>query len=236
MKKFSFSRKKVFLCLLIIISLSTTFFIEDFISVEALYEKGSSLINWAESSSYFSILVILALYIVVVALSIPVATILTTFLGFLFGYFYGALLSVIGASLGAAVLFGIFRWGFGYKYLESIQQSKFFKDAQYGIAKNLYKYLIFIRIFPIIPFWVANILPPLLGVRFKAFILTTIIGIAPGTFLISFIGHKLRLLYDNGSGLRNEEIYNFSFFLPFFLLSILVISPLLYKLIKNLIS
>ncbi len=181
----------------------------------------------------FFVLATIITYIIVVALSIPLATVLTTLLGFLFGYLYGGLLSIVGASLGATVLFWIVRWGFGYKYFDKIQESSFFKDAEFGISNNLYKYLFFIRLFPIIPFWLANILPSILGIKFKAFILTTIIGIAPGTFLISFIGYKLRILFETGTGIRNDSVYSFSFFLPFLLLSILVISPLIFKFLKN---
>ena len=86
MKKFSVFNKKTCLLILLVVSLATTFFVDDYFSVETLYKKGSVLIGWAESSGYFSVFFILVVYILSVALSMPVATILTTFMGFLFGY------------------------------------------------------------------------------------------------------------------------------------------------------
>jgi uncharacterized membrane protein YdjX (TVP38/TMEM64 family) len=204
--------------------------------LEYVYNYGAHLINWVEYFGVFAKLLTVILYVLVVAFSIPGASLLTTLLGFLFGVLVGGLLAVVGATLGVITLFWVLRWGFGKNSIGKLVESKFFQHAEYGISRNLYKYLLFIRLFPIIPFWVANLAPPVLGVSFKAFMLTTIIGITPGTFVISFIGSKLRMLFDSGTDWNSTVHYNSSFSLFFVFLSILVISPILYKVLKGIFT
>ena len=106
------------------------------------------------------------LYLVSTALSLPIGTFLTFLGGYIFGVFIGFFLVVIGATLGAVILFLIIKIGF-IKSVESIQRKPgLLNKIKLGIEKDIWSYLFFIRFFPVFPFWFVNIAPAILGVRF----------------------------------------------------------------------
>jgi len=58
--------------------------------------------------------------------------------------------------------------------------------------------LLLIRLVPAVPFFVANLLPALVGVRFRTFLWTTAVGIIPGGIVFTWIGVGLGEVFDRG--------------------------------------
>ncbi len=132
--------------------------------------------------------IFIALYIVVVSLSIPAGAVLTTAGGFLFGTVTGALAAMAGATIGATLIFLLARSAVGEHLVR--RAGPLAKKFAEGFQADAFSYMLFLRLVPF-PFWLVNIAPALLGVRLRTFVSATIIGIIPGTFAFAFFGAGL---------------------------------------------
>jgi uncharacterized membrane protein YdjX (TVP38/TMEM64 family) len=130
-----------------------------------------------------------ALYIGVVALSIPGAAVLTVSGGLLFGPLVGALGAFIGATTGASIIFLIARSALGGWLVR--RAGPFAEKLADGFRRGAFSYLLFLRLIPLFPFWLVNIAPALFGVRFALFVGATVIGIIPLTFAFALFGAGL---------------------------------------------
>jgi len=130
-----------------------------------------------------------ALYIIVVALSIPGALILTVSGGLIFGAVFGGIGAFIGALVGASILFLIARTALGGWLIK--RAGPFAEKLADGFRRDAFNYLLFLRLVPAFPFWLVNIVPALLGVRLSTFVAATALGIFPLTFAFAFFGAGL---------------------------------------------
>jgi uncharacterized membrane protein YdjX (TVP38/TMEM64 family) len=130
----------------------------------------------------------IGLYISVAALSIPAGAWLTITGGFLFGALVGALAAIVGATLGATALFLIAQSAVG-EHLARRAGPMVGRFAA-GFRADAFNYLLFLRLVPV-PFWLVNLVPALLGVRLRTFVIATAIGIIPATFIFAFFGAGL---------------------------------------------
>src|SRR5207244_446397 len=131
----------------------------------------------------------MALYIAAVALSIPVGVFLTVTGGVLFGALLGGVAAVVSATIGAICIFLIARSAIG-EYLVRRAGSVAERLAE-GFRADAFSYLLFLRLVPIFPFWMVNLVPALAGVRLATFAAATALGIIPATFVFAFVGAGL---------------------------------------------
>lgn len=130
-----------------------------------------------------------ALYIGVVALSIPGAALLTVSGGLLFGPLAGSLGAFIGATTGACLIFLIARSALGGWLVK--RAGPFAEKLADGFRRGAFSYLLFLRLVPLFPFWLVNIAPALFGVRLAVFVSATALGIIPLTFAFALFGAGL---------------------------------------------
>ena len=130
-----------------------------------------------------------ALYVVAVALSMPVGFYLTVIGGILFGVVLGGAAALVGATTGAICIFLIAKSAIG-EYFVARAGPLALKLAQ-GFRADAFSYLLFLRLVPIFPFWVINLVAALCGVRFATFAAATALGIIPPTFTFAFLGAGL---------------------------------------------
>jgi uncharacterized membrane protein YdjX (TVP38/TMEM64 family) len=133
--------------------------------------------------------VFIAIYIVVVALSIPGALFLTITGGILFGALIGGAASVTGATVGATLIFLIARSACGENIVRRAGPLAC-KIAE-GLRADAFSYLLFLRLVPAFPFFLVNLVPALAGVKLRTFMAATAIGIVPATFAFAFFGSGL---------------------------------------------
>jgi uncharacterized membrane protein YdjX (TVP38/TMEM64 family) len=129
------------------------------------------------------------LYVVAVALSIPVGFYLTVIGGILFGAVLGGTAALVGATTGAICIFLIARSAIG-EYFVRRAGPLAVKLAQ-GFRADAFSYLLFLRLVPIFPFWVVNLVAAVCGVRFASFVAATAVGIIPPTYIFAFFGAGL---------------------------------------------
>ena len=130
-----------------------------------------------------------AIYIVVVALSIPGALLLTITSGILFGTPIGGSASVIGATTGATVIFLIARSACGENLIR--RAGPLACKLAAGFRADAFNYLLFLRLVPAFPFFLVNLVPAVAGVKLRTFVAATAVGIVPATFAFAFFGSGL---------------------------------------------
>lgn len=133
--------------------------------------------------------VYVALYIAVVALSLPGALIMTLAGGLLFGWQIGAPATVIAATAGATILFLIAKTSLGETL--AAKAGPWLARLSEGFKENALSYMLFLRLVPVFPFFIVNLAPALLGVPLRTFVIGTFLGIIPGTVAFSFAGSGL---------------------------------------------
>lgn len=130
-----------------------------------------------------------ALYVVTVALSIPVGFYLTVIGGILFGVLLGGGAALISATTGAICIFLIARSAIGEYFVRWAGPAA--EKLAKGFRADAFSYLLFLRLVPIVPFWVVNLVAALAGVRLATFAGATALGIIPATFIFAFFGAGL---------------------------------------------
>lgn len=129
------------------------------------------------------------IYAVVVAFSLPFGAVMTLMGGFLFGAIAGTLLTVIGATAGATGVFLIARSSLGATLRQ--RAGGFYQRIENNMTENAASYLLFMRLVPLFPFALVNIVAALFNVPLRVYVLTTFIGIIPGTFVFVNLGNQL---------------------------------------------
>lgn len=159
------------------------------LTLDSLVGQRAALQVFLDTHYLHSLLVYMAGYAAVVAISLPGAAVLTILGGLLFGWLVGGVATVVAATLGATVVFLIARSSFGTA-LRAKAGPMVTKIAD-GFQEDAFHYLLFLRLVPIFPFWLINLAPALLGVSTRHFVLGTMLGILPATFAFAFIGSGL---------------------------------------------
>ncbi len=169
------------------------------LSLDTLAQHREALSSFVARNFLLAAFVYALAYAVAVALSFPGAVILTLTGGFLFGAVFGTLLTVLGATIGATLVFLFARTIFGENALD-----RFGAPAQRlaeGIRRNAASYLLVLRLVPLFPFFLVNLVPAFVGVRLPVYVLTTFFGIMPGTAVFSLAGAGLGSILDAGGTL-----------------------------------
>lgn len=135
------------------------------------------------------------LYALIIALSIPGGVVLTIAGGFLFGWLVGGALSVVGATIGATIIFLVARSAF--RDVLIVKAGPKLQRFAEGFREDALSYLLFLRLIPVFPFWLVNIAPGLLGVSFWTYVLATAVGIIPATFAFALAGNGLDSVIDS---------------------------------------
>jgi len=150
-------------------------------------------------------------YTVIVACSIPGATVLTLGSGVIFDQPYATIYSVVGAATGACILFYVARTTFGEFVASRISSATISKLREYlqTERKQLIVTMLLLRLVPIFPFFLINIVPSLLGVDTTIFILTTYIGIIPGSWVYSECGVSLATILSDDTLEEDLQLNSF---------------------------
>ncbi|MEQ8895586.1 MAG: TVP38/TMEM64 family protein [Roseovarius sp.] len=175
------------------------FTLGDLLSFETLRTHRETLMAFRDANFAGLALAFMGVYVVIVAFSLPGAAVASVTGGFLFGLVLGTVFNVVAASLGAVAIFLAARWGLGRVLAQRIETSDgTLKKIKAGLHENEVSVLFLMRLVPVVPFFVANLLPALVGVRFVNFAVTTVLGIIPGALVFTWIGVGLGEVFDRG--------------------------------------
>ena len=183
-------RPKIFFFFIFTILISTLFIIyHDFLSLENLNKAFISTEQKVNQNYNYCLIFFFTIYLLVAALSLPLATSLSLLIGALFNFLDAVFIISLGASLGATLSFLIARHTLK-NYLEKKYNTQFEKINK-GIEENGIFYLFFLRVFPVFPFFLINILFGITKIPIMNFFLVSLVGMLPGIFLYVNAGSQL---------------------------------------------
>ena len=159
------------------------------ISLETLVRHRMAIDAFLDHHVVAALGVFIAVYIMVVALSIPGALFLTITGGMLFGALVGGAASVLGATIGASIIFVVAKSACGENLMR--RAGPLAAKLAEGFRADAFSYLLFLRLVPAFPFFLVNLVPAVAGVRLRTFIAATAVGIVPATFAFAFFGSGL---------------------------------------------
>ena len=172
----------------------------DYFSLSSLIMHRMALAEFVSQNLFAAIAAYMGLYVVLVAISFPGASLLTVAAGFLFGGIIGGTATVFAATVGASIIFLVARSAMG-EFLAQ-RAGPFMSKMVEGFRRDAFNYLLGIRLTPVFPFWVVNIVPALLKMRLRDYVLATFLGIIPGTYAYAYVGAGL------GSVIAAQEASN----------------------------
>lgn len=228
-QKSAFVRYLPFIIIVLVAAIGA-FTLRDYLSFDTLRENREAMLAYRDSNFALTVILFLTAYIVIVGFSLPGATIATLTGGFLFGTWLGVAINVTGATLGAIVIFLAARMGLGQKLKSRMDASDgMVSRIRKGLDDNQWSMLFFIRLVPIVPFFVANLIPALLAVPLYRFAVSTALGIIPGTTVFTSVGSGLGQVFARGETPDLGIIFEPHILLPILGLGLLALVPVVYK-------
>ncbi len=221
------------LVFLLFCSIITIFFLVDgqqWLNLETLKQNSNALLNYAEQHYLILYLACGLLYIAMTALSLPGGSVLSLALGLLFGRWMGTLLIVISATIGATLIFLLVRYLIADWAKERLLRNEQAVKLMDSFQADAFNYMLFLRLVPLFPFWLINLVPAFTPISSRTYIITTLIGIIPGSFVYANLGQAL------GQIENSEQLLSMPVLMAFTLLGILALAPVLVKRYKTIQS
>ncbi len=201
---------------------------DQYLSFVALRDNRGRLMEWYQLNQVMTIIWFLTIYTAVVALSLPGATWMSLAGGFIFGTLQATFYVVMAATLGAFIVFILAQYCLADFFKQ--KTGKTVQKMEAGFQSNALSYLLFLRLVPLFPFWLVNLVPAFLGVPARTFIIATALGIIPGSAIFCWVGSGLGAVLDAGGVLDPEEIlFKPEIVWPITCLGILALVPIVYK-------
>jgi uncharacterized membrane protein YdjX (TVP38/TMEM64 family) len=197
-----------------------------YLTFAALAENREWLCAMVARDATTSVLVFILGYAGLVALSFPAAELLTIAGGFLFGRWLGTVYAVIGATAGATIMFVAARAGLADL---ATRAGPWVRRFESGFRKDALSYLLVLRLIPLFPFWLINLVAGAIGLRLRVYVLGTFIGIIPGTFVYACLGSGLGTLVATGRRPGLAILFRPEVLFPILGLAALALLPVIYK-------
>ena len=218
----------IFFLLTIILILWTIYFLnKDFFQLQTFFSNLEIIQNFILQNFFVSIFIVILSYSFLIMCNFPFASLLSMINGFLFGTWIGGTISIVGGTLGA---FGVFLIA-KFFFLDFIK-NKFLNKYSYienYFNKNDLELMMLIRIIPAIPFFLQNLILASLGAHNKKFFYTTLIGLAPWSFIFGSIGQGLEEIFVNKTELSFSLIAQPEYLIPIGFIAFLIVMIIFFK-------
>jgi len=205
--------------------------LDEYLSFEMLKTNREAALEWYGRNQALAVISFIAVYALVVALSVPGAVWLSLAAGFLFGTVGATVVVVFAATLGALGIFLIARYALADFFHEKAGEAG--RRMEQGFRENAMSYLLVLRLVPLFPFWLVNLVPALLGVPTWTFVIGTFFGIIPGTAVFCSIGNGLGAVFDRDEMPDLNIVFQPEILGPLLGLAALSLIPVIYKRVKK---
>lgn len=197
----------------------------EYLTFSFLKDNADALGVYVSDNMTVSIFTYMCVYIAVAGLNLPGAAVMSLAGGYLFGAGYGTFIVVTSASFGAGLGFLASRYILGSDLNRRYEKqlAKFNKE----LSENGYLYMLMLRLIPVFPFFVINIVAGLTKIKLFTFFWTSYIGMLPGGFVFVYAGSRLN---DVDSP---KDIFSPGMLSAFVLLGLLMLLPVFYKKVKG---
>lgn len=207
--------------------------------IDDLARRYGVIAAWIAENPALAVVSAIGLYTLATALSLPAGWVMTLFSGLFFGWALGGAIALFSATTGATLLFLLARSALAPLFLRLA--TPWVARFAEGFRRDAASYLLFLRLAPVIPFSVVNILPALFGVRLSTFVWTTLVGILPGAAAYVTAGSGLRAFVTEraeacaaqrppcGTAVGPGDFINPQILVGLLLLAIVALVPVLWK-------
>ena len=227
-------KKLIPLGIIVIVAVIGFFTLRDYLTFETIRDNREALNQFKDNNYLVTSLVFLVIYIVIVAFSLPGAAIASLTGGFLFGLFPGTLYNVLAATIGAMIIFIAARMGLGDFLARKMDTGTgTVQKLRDGLRENEISVLFLLRLVPAVPFFVANLLPALVGVKFRNFVITTFFGIIPGALVYTWVGVGLGEVFARGEAPNLSIIFEWYILGPILGLCALALLPIVINIFRK---
>ncbi len=195
----------------------------DFAALAANHDWACALVDRAP---VLAALAFVGAYAGLVALSVPGAALLTIASGFLFGTCLGTTYAVTAATLGATIVFAAARTGLAGLAARVGPQMR---RIEAGFRENALNYLLVLRLVPVFPFWLVNLVAGASGMRLSSYLIGTFLGMIPAAFVYASLGSGLGILISEGRRPDLHILFRPGILLPILGLAALAMVPVVYR-------
>ncbi len=216
--------------LLVAVGLAFGLDLHHYLSFATLEAHHQAMLAFVDERPLTTAIAFTAVYAGSVAVSLPGAAILTIAGGFLFGIWLGSLLAVTGATTGAVAVFFVAKTSLGDSL--KARAGPWLRRMQDGFNENAISYLLVLRLIPLFPFWIVNVVPAFLGVRLRDYVLATFLGIIPGSLVYASVGNGLGAVLSAGDEPDLGLILQPAVLGPIVGLAALALLPVVYRKVK----
>jgi uncharacterized membrane protein YdjX (TVP38/TMEM64 family) len=203
------------------------FDVGQYLSFRTLAENREWLLAEVEEYRLRTVAIFFVVYVLAVAFSVPGASVLTVLGGFLFGTWMATLYVAVAATLGSAAVFLAARTALGDVLRRRVGGT--LQRMERGFREDALSYMLVLRLIPIFPFWLVNLVPAFLGVPLRTYTIGTLLGIVPGTFVYASLGNGVGALFDQGKMPDAGIIFSAEILTPLVGLALLALLPVGYK-------
>ena len=166
-------------------------------------------------------------YVLVVALSLPAALVMTLTGGLLFGAWIGGLTAAASCTIGAAIIFLVCRTAIGDVLRRRAGSTVARIEA--GVRRDAFSYVITLRLIPVMPFWLANLALGFVDIPLGVFTAATFIGILPVSVVYAGLGANLNLLFARHEHPDLHLVMRPEVLLPLIGLALLALAPIVAR-------
>ncbi len=198
-----------------------------YISFEQLREHRQALEQWIAARGLWAPVIYGLAYAAMIAFSIPGGAVATLVGGFFFGLVAGSITVVVSATVGATILFLAARSALGA--ILRRKSEGWLHRMEEGFRENAFSYLMVLRLIPLFPFWLVNLVPAFLGVGLRTYVIATFFGIMPGSIVYVSLGNGIGTLLESGGTPDFGIVFKAEILLPLVGLAILSMLPVVYK-------
>lgn len=202
-----------------------------YLSFQTLKENRAALHDLVAGHRWLAGGGFVALYTLAVALSMPGAVVLTVAGGFLFGSLLGTVLVVVGATAGATLLYLAARTALGD--LLRARAGNAVRRLEQGFRDDALSYMLFLRLVPLFPFWLVNLAAAALNVPLRVFVLGTLVGIIPGSFVYAQVGAGVGSVFDQGGEPSLANVLTPAVVVALVGLALLALLPVIYRRLRG---
>ena len=218
-------RAKIALILAFALGLAVFFLLggQRWFSLESIKANRDGLMAYTQA--HYGLMVFLAglVYALSTAFSIPGGAVLSLAMGALFGRWVGTVITLFASTLGATAVFLAARFVFGEAVGRMLARHPATSKLLEGFRENAFNYLLFLRLVPLFPFWLVNLVPAVTAIDTKTYVKATFIGIIPGCFVYVNLGYSL------GEINSLDDLLSFEVVLAFTLLGLFALLPVFVK-------
>jgi uncharacterized membrane protein YdjX (TVP38/TMEM64 family) len=207
--------------LLLLAAIARLVGLDHMVGLDGVIAARAELKAWTVAHPVPAVLIFAGLYITAVALSLPFGTLLSLLGGFLFGVWLGTAVIVGSATIGAVAVFWIARSSLGATLRD--RAGPLYRRIEREMRRNAFSYILFMRLVPLFPFVLVNIVPALFNVPTRTYVAATLMGIVPGAVLFAQLGQEL------SEAMSLADLVSTSTLVTLSLLGLVALAPALYR-------